>query len=111
MLKKSHRLLVDQLSDHVAENCANSVETLVSLTNVLQAHIVKQDLLDDEDSNSLAELRASLHDTEARGMISVVRRKLMTSVESFLTRAPMTPSEVRRRYSKGRDLEVVLRNG
>lgn len=45
------------------------------------------------------------------GMISVVRRKLMTSDESFLTRAPMTPSEVRRRYSNGRDFDVVLRNG
>jgi hypothetical protein len=30
---------------------------------------------------------------------------------SFLTRAPMTPREVRRRYSNGRDFEVVLRNG
>jgi hypothetical protein len=30
---------------------------------------------------------------------------------SFLTSAPMTPSEVRRRYSNGRDFEVVLRNG
>jgi len=28
-----------------------------------------------------------------------------------LTRAPMTPREVRRRYSKGRVLEVVFRNG
>lgn len=46
-----------------------------------------------------------------RGMISVVRRKLMTSEESFLTRAPMTPSDVRRRYSNGRDLDVVLRKG
>lgn len=45
------------------------------------------------------------------GMISVVRRKLMTSEESFLTSAPITPSEVRRRYSNGRDLDVVLRNG
>ena len=45
------------------------------------------------------------------GMISVVRRKLITSDESFLTRAPMTPREVSRRYSKGRDLEVVLRKG
>ena len=35
----------------------------------------------------------------------------MTSEESFLTSAPITPSEVRRRYSKGRDFEVVLRNG
>jgi len=46
-----------------------------------------------------------------KGIISVVKRKLMTSEESFLTRAPITPSEVRRRYSKGRDLEVVLRKG
>lgn len=35
----------------------------------------------------------------------------MTSDESFLTRAPMTPREVSRRYSKGLDLEVVFRNG
>jgi hypothetical protein len=46
-----------------------------------------------------------------KGMISVVSRKLITSVESFLTKAPTTPSDVRRRYSKGRDLEVVLRKG
>src|ERR1700753_2461091 len=45
------------------------------------------------------------------GMISVVRRKLMTSELSFLTKAPMTPRDVRRRYSNGRDFEVVLRNG
>lgn len=46
-----------------------------------------------------------------RGMISVVNRKLITSDESFLTRAPITPRLVSRRYSKGRDLEVVLRKG
>lgn len=46
-----------------------------------------------------------------RGMISVVKRKLMTSDESFLTSAPMTPRLVSLRYSKGRDLEVVLRKG
>lgn len=46
-----------------------------------------------------------------RGMISVVSKKLITSDESFLTRAPMTPKDVSRRYSNGRDLDVVLRNG
>lgn len=66
-----------------------------------------------------------------RGMISVVRRKVIVGDEllaealfgwpfeviaelvegSFLTSAPITPSEVRRRYSNGRDLDVVLRNG
>ena len=45
------------------------------------------------------------------GIISVVNRKLMTSDESFFTKAPMTPNEVRRRYSKGLDLEVVFRKG
>ena len=45
------------------------------------------------------------------GMISVDNRKLMTSVSSTLTRAPMTPREVSRRYSKGRVLLTVLRKG
>jgi len=35
----------------------------------------------------------------------------MTSGSSILTRAPMTPKEVRRRYSKGLDLDCVLRKG
>lgn len=35
----------------------------------------------------------------------------MTSVESFLTNAPMTPRDVRRKYSKGRDFDVVFRKG
>lgn len=65
MLQKAHRLLVDQLSNHVAQHRSDGIEALVSLANVLQAHVVKQDLLDDEDGNCLAELRTSLHDTEA----------------------------------------------
>jgi hypothetical protein len=46
-----------------------------------------------------------------RGMTSVVRRKLMTSDESFFIRALITLTEVRRKYSNWRDCEVVLRNG
>lgn len=64
MLQKANRLLVDQLSNHITQHRANGVEALVRLANVLQTHVVKQDLLDDEDSNRLAELRTSLHDTE-----------------------------------------------
>mmetsp|Transcript_39122 Transcript_39122/g.96293 ORF Transcript_39122/g.96293 Transcript_39122/m.96293 type:complete len:218 (-) Transcript_39122:111-764(-) len=45
------------------------------------------------------------------GMISVVSRKLITSVSSILTSAPMTPRLVSRKYSKGRVLEMVLRKG
>jgi len=46
-----------------------------------------------------------------KGIISVDKRKLMTSEESFLTRAPITPREVRRKYSNGLDLDVVFKNG
>ena len=46
------------------------------------------------------------------GIISVDKRKLMTSEFSFcLTNAPMTQRDVRRRYSNGRVLEVVFRKG
>ena len=45
------------------------------------------------------------------GMISVVRRNSIVGGESDFTSAPMTPREVRRRYSNGRDLEVVFRKG
>jgi hypothetical protein len=45
------------------------------------------------------------------GIISVVRRKLMTSVSSVFTNAPTTPSDVKRRYSNGRVDDFVLRNG
>jgi hypothetical protein len=45
------------------------------------------------------------------GMISVWRRKLMTSGSSTFTRAPMTPREVNLKYSKLLPLDTVLRNG
>jgi len=44
-------------------------------------------------------------------MISVESRKLITSDESFFTKAPITPREVSLRYSNGRDFEVVFRKG
>lgn len=65
MLQEPHSLLVNELSDHITENGANSVESLVGLADILQSHVIKQDLLNDEDSNGLAKLRSSLHDTEA----------------------------------------------
>lgn len=65
MLQEPDGLLVNELSDHITKNSANSVESLVGLADVLQSHVIEQDLLNDEDSNGLAELRSSLHDTEA----------------------------------------------
>jgi len=46
-----------------------------------------------------------------KGMISVVRRNSIVGGESDFTSAPMTPREVRRRYSNGRNLDVVFKNG
>ena len=45
------------------------------------------------------------------GIISVDSRKPMTSWLSILTKAPMTPSAVSRKYSKGLFLFTVFRNG
>lgn len=45
------------------------------------------------------------------GMISVESKKLITSASSTLTSAPMTPSEVSRKYSNGRVFETVFKNG
>lgn len=44
-------------------------------------------------------------------MISVDKRKLITSLLSFLTNAPITPRLVNRKYSNGRVLLVVFKNG
>lgn len=56
VLEKSNRLLLHELVDHVAENCANCVEALVCLTDVRKTDVIEQDLLDDEDGDCLAEL-------------------------------------------------------
>lgn len=45
------------------------------------------------------------------GMMSVLSKKAITSAESFLTSAPITPRDVSLRYSKVRWRDVVLRNG
>jgi hypothetical protein len=46
-----------------------------------------------------------------RGIISVCSKKLITSGSSIFTKAPTTPSEVRRRYSNGLALASVFKNG
>ena len=66
MLEKPNGLLIHKLGNHIAKDGADRIETLVSLADVLKTHVVKQNLLDDEDSNSLAEFRTSLHDAQAK---------------------------------------------
>ena len=45
------------------------------------------------------------------GIISVCNKKLITSVSSIFTKAPITPNDVNLKYSKGLPFETVLRNG
>jgi hypothetical protein len=67
VLEEANGLLLNQLVDHVAENGADCVETLVGLADVCEPNIVQEDLLYDEDGNSLTEFRTSLHDAQAKG--------------------------------------------
>jgi hypothetical protein len=64
VLEQSDRLLLDQLSDHIAENGAHGIESLICRTNVRQANVIQKDLLYNKNGNGLAQFRAGLHDAE-----------------------------------------------
>ena len=64
MLEQAHRLSLHQLIDHVAENSADGVKALVSVANVRQACLIQEDLLNDEDCDSLLKLGPGLHDPQ-----------------------------------------------
>lgn len=66
MLKKTCSLLLNELGHHVAEDGANSVESLVSGANVVQAIVVEQNLLHNEDGDRLAQLGSCLHNTQTQ---------------------------------------------
>lgn len=65
MLQQPYGLLIHQLRYHVTQNSSYSVKPLVRLTNILQTHVVQQDLLHDEDGNRFAKLGAGFHDAQA----------------------------------------------
>jgi hypothetical protein len=65
MLQQPYCLLVHELSNHITQDGTHSIKALICLTNILQAHVIQQDLLNDEYRNGLAELGAGLHDAEA----------------------------------------------
>lgn len=67
MLQQTNRLLFDQLIDHVGEDGANRVKALVRLANVRKSQVIQQNLLDNENSHRLAQLRAGLHYAKAQG--------------------------------------------
>lgn len=64
MLQQPGSLLLDQLAYHVTEDGADGVEPLIGGADVVQAIVVKKDLLHNEDGDGLAELRARLHDAQ-----------------------------------------------
>lgn len=64
MLQEPGSLLLDQLAHHVAEHSADGVEPFVGSADIVQAIVVKKDLLHDEYGDSLTELRARLHDAQ-----------------------------------------------
>jgi len=53
------------LGNHVTENSADRIKPLVSMANVSQPCVVKQNLLYDEDCHCLAQFRARLHNAQA----------------------------------------------
>lgn len=65
MLKEASSLRLDKLSNHVAQNRTDGVEALIGGADVVETIVIKQNLLHNEDGNSLAKLGASLHDSQA----------------------------------------------
>ncbi len=64
VLKQSCGLLLNELSDHIAQHSSHSIEALIGGADIVEAIIVKQNLLDDEDGHSFTKLRTSFHDTK-----------------------------------------------
>jgi hypothetical protein len=65
MLEQPDSLLLDKLVDHIAQDRPNGVKPLISLANVRQTHIIKQNLLHNEDCHGFAEFRSSFHYSQA----------------------------------------------
>lgn len=118
MLKKASSLRLDELRHHVAEDGANSVEALVSSANVVEAIVIKQNLLHNEDGDSLAKFRASLHDSQAerdnlggeeevddfRGVVLDERANHTEARESQVFKRPRLGCRVEERVEEERDV-------
>lgn len=51
VLQQTDSKSVDKLVNHVAENSTDSIEALIGLADVSQAHVVQENTLNNEDSN------------------------------------------------------------
>ena len=67
MFEQADGLAVDKLCNHVTEHGTNSEEALIGMANILQASLVEEDLLNNEDRDCLGEFGSSLHDAQAKG--------------------------------------------
>lgn len=67
MLQKSDSLSFNQLIDHVAQHCSNSVEAFIGVADIGQASLIQEDLLNDEDGDSFRQFGSGLHDAKAEG--------------------------------------------
>ena len=65
MFQQPNSLSLHQLVYHIAQHRPHGIEPLIRMADIRQTRLVQQDLLNDEDSNSLGELRAGLHDPQA----------------------------------------------
>jgi hypothetical protein len=66
VFQKTSRLLFHKLRDHVAEDSADGKESFVGGAYVIEAVIIEEDLLHNENRNSLAQFGPGLHDTETQ---------------------------------------------
>lgn len=72
MLQQADRLLNLELRDHIRQNCSNCIKALVSLTNIVQTHVIQENLLNDKNCNlnkkrdyCFRKFTASFHNSKA----------------------------------------------
>jgi len=66
VFQQSCCLLLYQLRHHVAQHGSHSIKSLICCADIVQAMVIKKDLLYNENGNCLAKLRTSLHDTQTQ---------------------------------------------
>ena len=65
MLEEASRLRLNELTNHIAQHGADGVKALVRCADVVEAVVIQQDLLHDENGHGLAKLGAGFHDAQA----------------------------------------------
>ena len=66
MFQQSLARVLAELDDHLAKNHCHMREPVIGLTDVVEAGLIQQDLLEDECGHSLAQLGPRLHDPQTQ---------------------------------------------